>query len=91
VSERLDVVNLLLMISHAAYLLALAAAALLAVSAAPPRPRKQFLNHGEKPPGYTHVVVSPPGKMIFISGQGGIARRRTSGQPARKAVTADHV
>lgn len=33
---------------------------------------KQFLNlNGEKPPGYTHVVTSPPGKMIFISGRGG--------------------
>ena len=36
------------------------------------RPVKQFLNAGgEKPPGYTHVVTSPPGKMIFISGRGG--------------------
>jgi enamine deaminase RidA (YjgF/YER057c/UK114 family) len=33
---------------------------------------KQFLNpDGKKPPGYTHVVKSPPGSMIFISGQGG--------------------
>jgi len=33
---------------------------------------KQFLNpDGKKPPGYTHVVKSPPGTMIFISGQGG--------------------
>jgi len=33
---------------------------------------KQFLNvGGEKPPGYTHVVTSPAGKMIFISGRGG--------------------
>ena len=33
---------------------------------------KQFLNvGGQKPPGYTHVVTSPPGKMIFISGRGG--------------------
>ena len=33
---------------------------------------KQFLNPGgEKPPGYTEVVTSPPGRMIFISGQGG--------------------
>ena len=37
-------------------------------------PAKQFLNLGSvKPPGYTHVVTSPPGKMIFISGQGGAA------------------
>lgn len=33
---------------------------------------KQFLNPGgENPPGYTEVVSSPPGRMIFISGQGG--------------------
>ena len=33
---------------------------------------KQFFNlDGKKPPGYTHVVVSPPGRMIFISGTGG--------------------
>ena len=33
---------------------------------------KSFLNlDGKKPPGYTHVVTSPPGKMIFISGMGG--------------------
>jgi enamine deaminase RidA (YjgF/YER057c/UK114 family) len=35
---------------------------------------KQFLNvDGKKPPGYTHVVKSPPGTMVFISGQGGAA------------------
>lgn len=33
---------------------------------------KRFLNVGGKqPPGYTHVVSSAPGRMIFISGQGG--------------------
>ena len=34
---------------------------------------KEFLNFEGKPnpPGYTHVVTSPPGKMVFISGQGG--------------------
>src|ERR1051326_2042130 len=33
---------------------------------------KQFLNlDGKKPPGYTHVVTSSPGKMIFLSGTGG--------------------
>ena len=37
------------------------------------KPVKQFLNTGgEKPPGYTHVVTSPPGKTIFISGRGGM-------------------
>lgn len=37
------------------------------------KPMKEFFNfEGKpKPPGYTHVVTSPPGKMIFISGQGG--------------------
>ncbi len=35
---------------------------------------KEFLNvGGKKPPGYTHVVKSPPGTMVFISGQGGAA------------------
>ncbi|MBO0720651.1 MAG: RidA family protein [Blastocatellia bacterium] len=38
------------------------------------KPIKQFLNlDGQKPPGYTHVVTSTPGKMIFISGRGGAA------------------
>jgi 2-iminobutanoate/2-iminopropanoate deaminase len=32
---------------------------------------KRFLNPGPKPPGYTHVVTSTPGQMVFISGQGG--------------------
>lgn len=38
-----------------------------------PKPQKQFLNldPARKPNGYTHVVASPPGKMVFISGQGG--------------------
>lgn len=53
--------------------LATAAALVVVVVAAVPQQRgKQFLNVGsEKPPGYTHVVTSPPGRMIFISGQGG--------------------
>jgi enamine deaminase RidA (YjgF/YER057c/UK114 family) len=39
---------------------------------------KQFLNvGGKKPPGYTHVVKSPPGTMVFISGQGGAAENGT--------------
>jgi enamine deaminase RidA (YjgF/YER057c/UK114 family) len=39
------------------------------------KPAKQFLNLGNKqPPGYTHVVTSAPGKMIFISGRGGVAQ-----------------
>lgn len=33
---------------------------------------KRFLNPGPKPPGYTYVVTSTgPGRMVFISGQGG--------------------
>ena len=38
-----------------------------------PRPQKQFLNLNpeQKPNGYTHVVTSPPGKMVFVAGQGG--------------------
>ena len=32
---------------------------------------KRFLNPGPKPPGYSHVVTATPGKMVFISGQGG--------------------
>lgn len=36
---------------------------------------KKFLNlEGQKPPGYTHVVTSPPGRMIFISGRGGVGK-----------------
>ena len=40
--------------------------------------KKQFLNlDGAKPPGYTHVVTSAPGKMIFISGRAGAAKDGT--------------
>ncbi|HYM10601.1 MAG TPA: RidA family protein [Bryobacterales bacterium] len=55
----------------AAAVLLVAAAALWA--APKQKAAKQFLNPevGSKPVGYTHVVTSPPGKMIFISGQGG--------------------
>ena len=57
---------------RAILIVSLAAAAWLL--AAQKKPMKQFLNFdGKKPPGYTHVVTSPPGKMIFISGQGGAA------------------
>ncbi len=44
----------------------------------PKNSKKQFLNlDGKKPPGYTHVVTSAPGKMIFISGRGGAAKDGT--------------
>lgn len=54
----------------------------LLVEAAPGAPAKkmtkQFLNlDNQKPPGYTHVVTSPPGKMIFISGRGGARKDGT--------------
>ena len=46
--------------------------AVLGWAATPGKDSRQFLNPGgEKPPGYTEVVSSPPGRMIFISGQGG--------------------
>jgi len=47
----------------------------LLATAAQRRPSgKQFLNvGGAKPPGYTHVVSSPPGRMVFVSGRGGAA------------------
>lgn len=36
--------------------------------------QKRYLNvGGAKPPGYTHVVTSPPGTMVFVSGRGGNA------------------
>ena|GEM_PF-441054 len=47
---------------------------LLFLFAASGQTAKQFLNlDGKQPPGYTHVVTSAPGKMIFISGRGGAA------------------
>lgn len=52
---------------------ALACSAVLLTASPQRRPAKQFLNlEGRpKPPGYTHVVTSALGRMIFISGQGG--------------------
>ena len=54
----------------------LLAATVLALAATPPqRPAKQFLNpEGVANPkglGYTQVVTSRPGRMVFVSGQGG--------------------
>jgi 2-iminobutanoate/2-iminopropanoate deaminase len=52
-----------------------AAVLAIAIAQPPKKMNKQFLNlDGAKPPGYTHVVTSPPGKMIFISGRGGAAK-----------------
>ncbi len=48
---------------------------LLLASAPAQRPAKQFLNPEgvPKPTGYTQVVTSRPGRMVFLSGQGGSA------------------
>ena len=45
----------------------------LVSTASQPKPMKQFLNPDgvPKPAGYTQVVSSGQGRMIFISGQGG--------------------
>jgi enamine deaminase RidA (YjgF/YER057c/UK114 family) len=47
----------------------------VAVAALPVQSGRSFLNlEGKaKPNGYTHVVTTPPGRMVFISGQGGSA------------------
>jgi enamine deaminase RidA (YjgF/YER057c/UK114 family) len=35
---------------------------------------RQYLNlDGAKPPGYTHVVATPPGRLVFVSGRGDTA------------------
>lgn len=64
----------------------LAAALLLAVAPAQ-RPAKQFINPEglPKPAGYTHVVVSRAGRMVFISGQGGSAEGRMPADFASQA------
>lgn len=49
--------------------------AAIGLTQSPKNVKKQFLNvDGKQPPGYTHVVTSAPGKMIFISGRGGAAK-----------------
>jgi enamine deaminase RidA (YjgF/YER057c/UK114 family) len=61
-----------MLINRIAGVLLLIGGATLWWGAAPEKPAKQFLNlDGKKPPGYTQVVTSRPGRMIFISGQGG--------------------
>lgn len=32
---------------------------------------RQFLNTGDQPNGYTHTVVTSPGRMVFVSGAAG--------------------
>ena len=53
---------------------------LVAIATSQPRKNmnKQFLNlDGQKPPGYTHVVTSSPGRTIYISGRAGTAKDGT--------------
>ncbi len=52
----------------------LAAGVVFTIIGAPKKAMKQFMNlDGKQPPGYTHIVTSPPGKMIYLSGMGGNA------------------
>ena len=58
---------------------AAAAAVVMGAAAAPPqKPEKQFLNPDgtPKPTGYTQVVTARPGRLVFVSGQGGSADGR---------------
>jgi enamine deaminase RidA (YjgF/YER057c/UK114 family) len=57
-------------------LILLAAAGTLLAVGAGRKAKKQFLNPEgvPKPTGYTQVVTTGPGRMVFISGQGGAAR-----------------
>lgn len=59
----------------------IAAAALLLGAASAQNSPTRFINPegvaNPKALGYTQVVVSPPGRMIFISGQGGSADGKT--------------
>jgi len=56
----------------------------LVVSALPLVAQVQFINPDglSKPPGYTHVVVANPGKIVYLSGQ--VANDRTG-----KVVSSD--
>jgi len=70
-----------------------AAAGLALFVSAGPAPQlaaKRFINLDDlpKPNGYTHVVTSPPGRMIFISGQGG--RGSDGRMPADFSAQADN-
>lgn len=61
--------------AYYAALIILTTAGVLAAAGPTRKPKKQFLNPQgvPKPTGYTQVVSSAPGRMIFISGQGGAA------------------
>ena len=65
----------------AAIALALALGCAPAPDASEPRAvsEKEFLNlpYRSQPNGFTHVVTSPPGKMVFLSGAGGTDRDGT--------------
>ncbi len=63
-------------VMYSALLLSLGCAPAPGPAAPPPAEEKQFLNlpYRSKPSGYTHVVTSPPGRMIFLSGAGGSDR-----------------
>ena len=60
---------------YRAALIILTTAGILAATGPAQKPKKQFLNPQgvPKPTGYTQVVSAAPGRMIFISGQGGVA------------------
>ena len=61
---------------YRAALIILTTAGILAAAGPARKSKKQFLNPEgvPKPTGYTQVVSAGPGRMIFISGQGGAAR-----------------
>ena len=58
---------------YRAALIILTTTGILAAAGPAQKPKTQFLNPEgvPKPTGYTQVVSSGPGRMIFISGQGG--------------------
>jgi 2-iminobutanoate/2-iminopropanoate deaminase len=61
-----------MLLNRLAGVLLLIGGATLWWGATPEKLAKQFLNlDGKKPPGYTHVVTSRSGRMVFVSGQGG--------------------
>ena len=60
---------------YRAALIILTTAGVLTAASPVRQPKKEFLNPQgvPKPTGYSQVVSSGPGRMIFISGQGGAA------------------